>query len=146
MCLTLALLSAGLWLVSAVELNSRISYFAPTNQTAVRLEISLRSGGIVLSTGGARLSDLADAEYPRYFTMSMASSVRWWPEYQAGVGYLSHLFVPLWIPTALFAIPLPPLLWCRRRPTPGQCRHCLYNLRGLPSDAPCPECGKGATA
>lgn len=49
--------------------------------------------------------------------------------------------VPLWalaLPAALLAA----MLWHVRRPRPGRCNHCGYNLSGLPPAAPCPECGR----
>ena len=53
---------------------------------------------------------------------------------------------PLWAATAAFAAP--PALWIagrhRRRPRPGRCRRCGYDLTGNESGA-CPECGR-ATA
>ena len=52
------------------------------------------------------------------------------------------LCLPLWIPfVALIAPTL--ILWVvdhRRRPLPGHCRKCNYNLTGNTSGV-CPECG-----
>ena len=50
------------------------------------------------------------------------------------------LTLPLWIPLALAAIPTL-ALWRRdRRPGPGHCPTCHYNLTGNTSGV-CPECG-----
>ena len=49
------------------------------------------------------------------------------------------LIVPLWIPFILTAIPTA-ILWRRdRRPPPGHCQTCGYNLTGNVSGK-CPEC------
>jgi hypothetical protein len=65
----------------------------------------------------------------------------WWPFLDARFlgGYLIRL--PVWMPLAVFG-PLTALLWYRdrRRPMPGHCRKCDYDLRGNVSGI-CPECG-----
>jgi hypothetical protein len=46
------------------------------------------------------------------------------------------------IPTWIFAVPVPLLWFLRaRRRIDGSCTRCRYDFRGLPNDAPCPECG-----
>lgn len=53
------------------------------------------------------------------------------------------VWFPLWPIALAFFLGGSPLLWrmVRRRPMiPGHCRHCGYDLRGIPSDR-CPECG-----
>jgi hypothetical protein len=52
-----------------------------------------------------------------------------------------HLFLPLWIPLVIVAVPMAILWWRdRRRLPPGHCRQCGYNLTGNVSGV-CPECG-----
>jgi hypothetical protein len=54
-----------------------------------------------------------------------------------------ELAVPIWIPFALVATVTALLLWRdRRRPPPGHCQRCGYDLRGNVSGR-CPECGAG---
>lgn len=62
------------------------------------------------------------------------------PRYEARLSGF-RLMVPIWQP-ALAAVILSGVLWLfhRRRPPPGHCRKCRYNLHGLTS-AVCPECG-----
>ncbi len=56
-------------------------------------------------------------------------------------GQISQYRFPLWIPFAACALPTA-ILWYhdRRRPGPGQCQTCGYDLTGNQSGN-CPECG-----
>jgi hypothetical protein len=55
------------------------------------------------------------------------------------------LYVPLWLPLIVLAIPTAILWWLdRRRRLPGHCRRCGYNLTGNVSGR-CPECGTRLT-
>jgi len=54
------------------------------------------------------------------------------------------IILPLWIVPAALALPLALLLWLdRRRPGPGCCPHCGYDLTGNQSGI-CSECGEPA--
>ena len=56
-------------------------------------------------------------------------------------GYLSTVFVPLWMPFVLLALPTA-FLWHRdRRPPKGHCQGCGYDLTGNVSGI-CSECGE----
>jgi hypothetical protein len=48
--------------------------------------------------------------------------------------------LPLWMPLILVAMPTGILFYRDRKPKPGQCRKCRYDLAGLTGDK-CPECG-----
>ncbi len=52
------------------------------------------------------------------------------------------VYLPLWLPFVVLAIPTAFLFWRdnRRRYSPGHCRSCGYNLTGNESGV-CPECG-----
>ena len=50
------------------------------------------------------------------------------------------IFVPLWIPLLLIAVPTAWLFLTGRRVPPGRCPSCGYDLTGTPSPT-CPECG-----
>ena len=63
----------------------------------------------------------------------------WWPRCKTGSTALT-LRAPLWIPLAIVMLPTA-FLWYRdRRPPPGHCQHCGYDLTGNISGV-CPECG-----
>ncbi len=68
---------------------------------------------------------------------------RWWGEYQEIIPGHWRVFIPLWMPSGLFAISL--MLCClplgrrRKRKKLGLCIKCGYDLRG--SKDRCPECG-----
>jgi len=53
----------------------------------------------------------------------------------------SYLYIPLWMPLFVIAIPTT-ILWYRHRNRliPGHCQKCRYNLTGNESGI-CPECG-----
>ena len=54
--------------------------------------------------------------------------------------YPTRVFISLWFPFIVFAIPTA-IMWYRdRRPPPGHCRTCRYDLTGNESGV-CPECG-----
>ena len=60
-----------------------------------------------------------------------------------GLPPLLHSRLPLWIPFLIVAIPTAILFYQdRRRPGPGCCQACAYDLTGNTSGR-CPECGKG---
>lgn len=68
-------------------------------------------------------------------------SWQWRPRLRMGdFGFYS--VVPLWMAFLAFGIP-GVLLWrARMVRLRTNCRFCDYDLSGLPSGAPCPECGK----
>ena len=51
------------------------------------------------------------------------------------------VYVPLWLPLLLVAVPTALLWWRDRRIPPGCCRECAYDLTGNISGV-CPECGR----
>ena len=55
-------------------------------------------------------------------------------------GGVSVLYVPLWLPFLVVAIPSVIVWWRSRRARRGHCERCGYNLAGNVSGI-CPECG-----
>jgi hypothetical protein len=72
---------------------------------------------------------------------------RWWPTVDLPGSPAKHNFavvgVPLWMPLILFA-GLGALSWRLDRSSTDSCAACAYDLSGLRTGAPCPECGKAA--
>jgi hypothetical protein len=62
-----------------------------------------------------------------------------------GASYCREVFVPLWFPLLLIATLTAFAFRRARRPPPGHCRICGYNLTGNVSGI-CPECGAAVPA
>jgi hypothetical protein len=72
-----------------------------------------------------------------------AGKWRWWPDYFRSATAWGAA-VPLW-PLFLLSILCSAWLWrLDRKPKPGHCPRCGYDLAGIPSGA-CPECGSAST-
>ncbi|MCH7792766.1 MAG: hypothetical protein IID31_10875 [Planctomycetes bacterium] len=67
----------------------------------------------------------------------------WLPRYNFSIknaGTWRNVAVPFWIPLVLVAVPTGLLFYRDRKPKPGCCAKCRYDLAGLSGDT-CPECG-----
>ena len=74
--------------------------------------------------------------WPRWLPAKDGFYVRW----SSGSSGWDIYVLPLWIPFAAVALPTAFVVWRNRRPKPGHCRKCGYDLRGNVSGR-CPECG-----
>ena len=64
------------------------------------------------------------------------------PSVEDSGGSQLHLYVPLWVPFMILAIPTALLWWRDRQRIPaGRCQKCGYDLTGNVSGR-CPECGE----
>lgn len=54
-------------------------------------------------------------------------------------GLPSYVAIPLWAIAVPFVLGAVWFFWRGRRPLPGHCRKCGYDLTGI--TGPCPECG-----
>ncbi len=127
------LLSVGLW---------GASYFRPTLRTR-HLTIMLTSGRIVVVpytyTEKGRFDPILSWKHFR------GLETRWLPDFEMPIKNVGYwlLFVPLWMPTLLFAglsyVSVAPVYRRRKRKKLGLCVKCGYDVRG--SEERCPECG-----
>jgi len=68
----------------------------------------------------------------------------WLPPFGSGRVWRARGVVPFWFPTAVLGVlPAWQFVRRRRRPLPGACRSCGYDLRASPGR--CPECGAERT-
>ncbi len=93
-------------------------------------------GGIVIPR--SRLIDPADISWNGAYLPAVLPTRILWPGFLAD----SLVFGAGWL--ALLAGPGFAIRFVRRalRRRAGRCERCAYDLRGLPRDAPCPECGR----
>ncbi len=130
------LLSVGLWGASCW---GSIGYTAFREYKKSCIAVELTSGGIrwISSEGGLEPSDFELG----WYADRCRFDAEWWFDY-ADFGWL---FVPLWMPSGLFAVLLVlcflPLGRRRKRKRLGLCVKCGYDLRA--SKDRCPECGTG---
>ncbi len=129
------LLSVGLW---------GASYFRPILRTR-HLTIGVTSGriGVVRYSYGdkGRFDPILSWKHFR------GLATRWGPDFEMPIKNVGNgsLFVPLWMPTLLFAglsyTFVAPVYRRRKRKKLGLCVKCGYDLRA--SKDRCPECGEG---
>ncbi len=80
------------------------------------------------------------------FGLAQLRGLRRWglhlPASSWGVGQSwCYVWIPLWIPFVLLAVPTALLWWRDRKPPSGHCKRCGYDLTGNLSGV-CPECGQ----
>ena len=133
--------TAGCVLLLIVDVASVWWSVSWTSQPQDRLVIVFAGQIAVLS--GTNLINIYD---PGWYVYRLSTpDIRWWPTIwipNPPAGPTISVGIPLWIPLVVVAIPTG-LLWRRerKRPRPGHCRSCGYNLTGNVSGV-CPECGE----
>lgn len=105
--------------------------------------LALRSGRFWIASINLQHMHLRPLEHfdnPDLDRFGLTLPSRW---FVTECGETSHngYILPLWMPLAACAVPTLILAHRSRRPPPGHCRACGYNLFGNTSGA-CPECGK----
>lgn len=99
------------------------------------------SGGVNLSSRGTASSG-SDAGFYAYSIAwnDLCNEFRWWPYLYDGHAQW-QVFVPLWLPAGVLALPTFILWWRDCRHAEGNCPYCGYDLTGNVSGV-CPECGR----
>jgi hypothetical protein len=131
--------SAGAWLVSTWWTVFRMSQFGDG--------MGLKCGVVFYSWTSkplrAQLAAVNGAPVQlqwRWHTASRIPPMEWLPWYGSTPSGRGSLAVPLW-PVAVVSGIGAAVLWVRsRRPLPGHCAGCGYDLRG--GCGVCPECGR----
>jgi hypothetical protein len=111
------------------------------------LELSMGSGriGVVYTTFEASdfrvqfsVTSPDTIDPPPSWTWTPSSD---WLLNETGSVSVAYLFIPLYIPLLLIALPTT-FLWLRdRRSKSPVCPACDYDLSGIQTGSPCPECG-----
>ncbi len=118
-------------------------YVGPGDWTTVA------AGGIVAVTyepgSIAQTEQLTGVPVPKGLRSIPAPGARMWWFFLEWAPSRKSLGLPLWFPIVIM-LGLTALAWridlaARRRARIGCCPKCSYNLAGLPSASPCPECG-----
>lgn len=97
----------------------------------------------VLAPPQARLTrdSFSEGEWSAWHGRRRTQPLRWLAAYERDAQYgWTVVWIPLWIPFLLIALPTGWLWWREGGTLPGHCR-CGYSLAGLAPGAPCPECG-----
>jgi hypothetical protein len=143
LCLA-AVIVASMWFWPA--------YFTARNRDDIRR-------GVLIARGGVLLYSYYDTENPPDPTHSIwkyhlpGTQRRLWLPHWRHIIWLPsierdfprpypnvRLLIPLWMPLVLVALPTGILIYRDRKPKPGHCRKCRYDLAGLTGNK-CPECG-----
>ncbi|MEX2219764.1 MAG: hypothetical protein WD749_13505 [Phycisphaerales bacterium] len=141
---TLTVLSLLLLVAWAVSLRWTIFRMAQFGDS-----VSLKSGTVVYLW----TSDPLRQQLSGRFAMLQETRWEWhtrpratpmeWSFFRSSTAGRSIIAVPLWQPWLIVTLSGALLWWRRwaRRARPGHCPCCRYDVRGLPSGVPCPECG-----
>ena len=112
-----------------------------------RLTLGLGPGAVHFQ----RIDGMSSSQWTWDGLRRPAPSLGWGFEYGRahfrGVSPFESLWisVPLWAPFLLFSASAVWLWRLDRKPKPGHCPRCRYDLSATPPAAPCPECGRLAT-
>lgn len=137
---------AGKWAGLGATLLVAAAYATSTCDSISWFDSSGRGIGIASGVLVFSWSDTSISQRPEWVAVPHEPALYWRFSYEHGRFGLNILGVPLWVPLLAAALPTA-WLWHRDRRgnprnLPGHCGRCGYDLAGLPSGGPCPECGR----
>lgn len=141
-------------LLKRIGVGALLSMLTCATLGVVRTSVAYRQPSWVIAiAGGALFIELRALAVAERRGLDFGTAYSSWEQFARNWSYggrfrvgqygpMRIIVVPLWIPFVALAIPTA-FLWRldRRRPAPGECPNCNYNLTGNTTRI-CPECGQ----
>lgn len=134
-------MSSGLLWLASVRWNAFfISQFGDTRGVAAGTGVYLWTTTELRERNSRNFGLLLEPQWT-WHVSPRQRPLEWLPGYSSSASGRRVVAVPLWMPfAAVSGLAVAPWMY-GRRPPPGHCQHCRYDVRSLPPGAECPECG-----
>lgn len=132
-------LSLGLAVLCVVAMAVSREWLFRLNVTD-RVIVQLHSGQVTIMYIRTHTAPVVPVLVKRFFVSRLRTTTNLRFAYSRAQSH-HRLAVPLWAPAAVFVLAFGLLHRLDRRPKPGHCGSCGYNLTGNLSGV-CPECGQ----